>query len=189
MLVIRRDGSRGEQWICKCDCGAEVSRRSNHLRGGKIVSCGCHRRNVAGNNTRKSPYEWLYTILKRNSKRSQRHCSLTFQDFLTFTSISKCHYCGDNIHWPPYDSTRHNGKRVSHSYYLDRKDNALGYTKDNCVVCCPLCNYIKGSSLSYPEMVFLGPYIHQIKDSRKAPAPIGAAIVSRLPILPPLSSP
>jgi hypothetical protein len=36
--------SRGEalRWICKCECGTIKSILGTHLKGGKIVSCGCY---------------------------------------------------------------------------------------------------------------------------------------------------
>ena len=34
---------------------------------------------------------------------------------------------------------------------MDRKDNALGYTKDNCVVCCKSCNFGKADRYTYAE--------------------------------------
>ena len=64
---------------------------------------------------------------------------MTFSEFLEFTKIDKCHYCGNQITWT---SHRHN-REIYHGYNLDRKDNDDGYTKDNCVVCCEVCNYMK----------------------------------------------
>lgn len=34
-------GVRFSRWICRCDCGNEVSVRTNSLRTGHIKSCGC----------------------------------------------------------------------------------------------------------------------------------------------------
>lgn len=40
---IERDNKRGKTyWICKCDCGNEISTRADHVKSGKIVSCGCY---------------------------------------------------------------------------------------------------------------------------------------------------
>lgn len=42
------------------------------------------------------------------------------------------------------------------NYNLDRKDNAVGYTVENCVVCCKSCNKTKWTSLDYEEMIAVG---------------------------------
>ena len=39
----------GVYWICQCDCGATVTARTAHLRGGKVKSCGCLRRESNSN--------------------------------------------------------------------------------------------------------------------------------------------
>ena len=31
------------EWICRCDCGKEISVRGTSLRSGHTTSCGCHR--------------------------------------------------------------------------------------------------------------------------------------------------
>ena len=64
---------------------------------------------------------------------------------LDFTKINNCHYCGDDILWVKHTGTG------QHRYNLDRKDSNKGYSKDNCVVCCKKCNYMKGSEFSYEE--------------------------------------
>lgn len=30
-------------WLCRCDCGKEKLVRSDHLKDGRVVSCGCYR--------------------------------------------------------------------------------------------------------------------------------------------------
>ena len=52
--------------------------------------------------------------------------SLSFEDFDAITSRS-CFYCGENE------------KRIG----IDRIDNSIGYTKENSVSCCKICNYMK----------------------------------------------
>lgn len=45
LFVIGRAGSSGGrvQWVCRCDCGAEVLRPSKNLTNGTAVSCGCRK--------------------------------------------------------------------------------------------------------------------------------------------------
>ena len=60
---------------------------------------------------------------------------------------SSCHYCTKN-----YSSTkfRKGGKFQFRHNGIDRKDNSLGYTKENCVTCCQQCNYAK-NDYTYEE--------------------------------------
>lgn len=49
LTVLRRDlgrpSGKGKKvyWVCKCECGNTTTVRSDHLTGGKIVSCNCRR--------------------------------------------------------------------------------------------------------------------------------------------------
>lgn len=49
LTVIEESGRKngGVVWRCKCDCGNEVCVRSNTLRRGRTVSCGCYNRERA----------------------------------------------------------------------------------------------------------------------------------------------
>jgi hypothetical protein len=47
LTVLEYAGYRGgAMWRCVCDCGNEAIVRSDHLRYGKIKSCGCYKRDV-----------------------------------------------------------------------------------------------------------------------------------------------
>ena len=43
LIVLRRAENIGNKtaWICRCDCGKEVVLRTNALRTGHTISCGC----------------------------------------------------------------------------------------------------------------------------------------------------
>lgn len=153
-------------WLCKCECGNEnYVCKGSHLRSGHVQSCGCHQKYQVSLRSKKEPFFWLYAILKRTAVKSKRELLLSFQDFLTFTQIHTCQYCNSPIEWLPYDQLK-DGKKQSHSYHLDRKDNSQGYSLSNCVVCCSQCNYIKGKFLSYQEMLQLGPHLKSIYSAR-----------------------
>jgi len=40
LLVIGRS-DRSDRWLCVCDCGSKSEPRLDHLKGGRVVSCGC----------------------------------------------------------------------------------------------------------------------------------------------------
>lgn len=105
-------------------------------RNSKCDSCSKKGR-ISSN--RGKPFKWIYNHVVFVSKNKNIENSLTFTDFLEFTKVNKCHYCGSQITWTPHRHSR----EMYHGYNLDRKDNGEGYTKDNCVVCCETCNYMK----------------------------------------------
>lgn len=85
---------------------------------------------------------------------------LSYEEFLTFTRIPECHYCGAVIPWHPKMAGKNN------AYYLDRKDNDKGYTTDNCVVCCSRCNWAKANRFTYEEWVYIGKAIRGFREAK-----------------------
>lgn len=92
------------------------------------------------------PYEALYNNLVYKASKRGVSANITYLEFLEFTRIKECHYCNTVIKW----SIRNLLKNGSKSN-LDRKDNLIGYSKENCVVCCWKCNNSKGNRYSYEE--------------------------------------
>ena len=45
LVIEETNKKRGKEtiWLCKCECGNEISVRKNHLVSGASVSCGCKR--------------------------------------------------------------------------------------------------------------------------------------------------
>lgn len=41
--LVGRDRHGIRVWLWHCDCGKEIARISCHIKGGRQVSCGCHR--------------------------------------------------------------------------------------------------------------------------------------------------
>ncbi len=117
------------------------------------IGSGCCNR--AGEPT--LPFEVSFRRFCKVARQRRLNVSILYEDFIGFTKQTECHYCSGPIDWEPYGTYRYN---------LDRKDNALGYALDNLVVCCYLCNRIKGNKLSYAEMLQLGPVLRQIMAAR-----------------------
>ena len=54
LIAIHENGRNKHghaRWLCKCDCGNEVSVLGIHLRSGKTKSCGCIKYNSKYNNS------------------------------------------------------------------------------------------------------------------------------------------
>lgn len=56
--------------------------------------------------------------------------SLSLNDFIALATAVRCFYCKS---------------KFTNNQTVDRFNNDLGYTKENCVAACSRCNHIKGS--------------------------------------------
>lgn len=85
LVVLRRDEAiyndhKGARWICKCDCGNEISVLSGRLRVGQTKSCGCrvhnntsrHKLDLVGNTYGK--WTVLYEDKSKNNKKRAYIC-------------------------------------------------------------------------------------------------------------------
>jgi len=102
----------------------------------------------------------FYKIYSRSAKRRKLEFSIDFDTFSNLIS-SPCYYCGGSgttyIRQPGLGY--HNG--------LDRINNNIGYTNENCVPCCKLCNFMKmklhdGEFLDQIEKIYV--YQHRFND-------------------------
>ena|SRR5208337_4898666 len=164
-LTVLQPADKKSQWKCICSCGTPHTVSADHLLRGKSKSCGCLRRELGVIAVRQlknpyhkkfRPFEAAYLNLQRAAHARSLPIKIDYEEFLTFTTSVFCHYCAIDIIWRPFDDTR---------YRLDRKDNERGYEKDNVVVCCPLCNRLKGAKFSYEEWVALAPIIRRMRTS------------------------
>jgi len=78
-----------------------------------------------------------YNIYKRSANDKNLVFDLSFEDYEDIIR-NDCHYCGF------LQNRGFNG--------IDRLDSKIGYTKENCVSSCKMCNYMK---LSISENVFI----------------------------------
>ena len=125
----------GYHWECK-DCAKQVEKdryaRSDTMR---IARLKYGRTDMA-----------RYTRLKSNAKRRGTEFLLDKLEFLIWLEKQErvCHYCGVSLNT--------NGGRAS-QLSVDRADNTIGYTLGNIVLCCQMCNTIKGNIFTEQEMV------------------------------------
>ena len=142
--------------VCQCDCGTEVEVLRSSLLRGNAKSCGCARiAHLRGRKLR--PFEYVYNLLvAKTKKRPDVTCNITYEDFVKFTEIGECHYCGTPVQWALNPDER---SKFGYGYHLDRKDNDEPYSKENCVVCCRRCNWGKGDMFTYEEWKKIGEVI------------------------------
>lgn len=150
-------------WFCICDCGGNKIISTGDLNAGYKTSCGCL---YEKRGKKKRPFESIYNYLVAEAKDNSRELTISYEDYLEFTKIPLCWYCASPILWSPYTNQKR-GEKVRRAYYLDRKDNTVGYTKENCVVCCPSCNLTKGDRFTYNEFMLLSEGLTRIQELRK----------------------
>lgn len=151
-LQPRKNRAPRKTYIFKCayeGCGKTIKIRQAELEGGRSPFCTQH-------SHVKRPFESIYLGLKRDHRKLE--VKLTYEEFLQFTKNDKCYYCGQHINWHPFGVA--DGEYLSRAYYLDRKDNNQGYSKENCVVCCFRCNKFKGT-IDHNEFIVLCQLIAQ----------------------------
>lgn len=85
----------------------------------------------------KSAYYKLYRKYQANAEFRGYSFDMTEAEFFKFLQ-GNCVYCGDA---PKQLVTNNKNKALYNG--VDRVDNVKGYTKDNCVSCCWVCNRFK----------------------------------------------
>ena len=135
-LTVLRENGRDKHnnvlWLCRCECGNEVTVRGSDLKSERTTSCGCYRRERAAetNTTHGMSKTRLFSI---------------WTSMLTRVGVYKCAdekekraYQDRGItvcdEWLVFENFR--DWALSHGYSddleIDRIDNDKGYCPDNC---------------------------------------------------------
>lgn len=135
-------GKYDKFYLCKCDCGNTKNIRKTGLKSNMTKSCGCLLResnaktrlpnNMGAVNTIKADY-------KRHAKNRNFEFTLTDIEFRHLVSLN-CFYCEMK------PSNTHRGKNCKEGFIyngIDRLNSNMGYTLNNCVPCCYICNRAK----------------------------------------------
>ncbi len=139
-------------WLCVCECGKTKLIKGSHLSSGNIKSCGCRWSLPKG----ESRFRAILLMYKIQAKKRGYDFDLTSDEAKTLMAGS-CFYCGS----PPSNiakAGRANGDFIYSG--IDRVDNSIGYTINNCVPCCELCNWMK-RDLTKDEFVS---HVHKISN-------------------------
>lgn len=140
--------SRQALWDCLCDCGNEVTIRSQSLVNGVSKSCGCYfierTKNKSNEESKKhAAMNRIFRQYKRGAEK-RKHEFLITREKLKELIQQPCSYCGtenSNVLYTKYKETEY----LLHYNGIDRKDNSRGYHSDNVVTCCSVCNKWKGT--------------------------------------------
>jgi hypothetical protein len=103
-----------------------------------------YRRKAKGKKpTKKKGARSLMSHYKSGAKNRDISFELTEDEFRELTQ-GNCHYCGVE----PDQALQLNADGDLYIYNgIDRLDGSKGYTTDNCVPCCKVCNFMKRNML------------------------------------------
>ena len=157
-LMIMEDlGTLGKSYRhyykVKCDCGKEKKMRSDAFP--KVISCGCYRTELSIINSKvnikkaqeavrlpkgEASFNSLLSSYKMGANERDYSFELTKEEFRKLTK-QDCYFCGDKPSKEYGDIHGYNGSYIYNG--VDRLDNSLGYSIDNCVTSCTVCNLMK----------------------------------------------
>lgn len=121
-------------WLFQCDCGRqkELTPEAVFRKYNATTSCGCKR---------EKEFKGLQSLQYAVYTEGDYHRDgISFEQFLKL-SQENCHYCGKLVAEVGSMRIGRYNKELFFVYLgLDRKDNNLPHTLDNCVPCCWRCN-------------------------------------------------
>lgn len=128
----------------KCDCGEIFSASGTLMRRNKITSCkNCSFTNRSKMSIKTTQNQMVFAkrVLNRcNTKHID--VAITADEYIEKAKMN-CHYC--NAEPMPANGTARLGEGLLKIHGLDRIDSSLGYTNENTVSCCIICNTMKAS--------------------------------------------
>lgn len=142
--VIGRTYTNGsKKWQCVCDCGGLKYLATKDLDGIRYKSCGCDKGVPKIPNIERM-INSRYKSYRYNSSKKNREFQLTRGQFGKLVQTA-CYYCGS------MDSRKNiraackipDFRRAEYVNGIDRIDSTRGYTEDNTVPCCKMCNKMK----------------------------------------------
>ncbi len=141
-------------WKCQCECGVIILVNAGYLKHGSVKACDECTKYKRINNTNvllstqgHAGKQVVIRTYRKNAKKAKREWKLS-ADQVTQLFESECFYCGNppsNVAYLTFKNQSIMSKNNSKYIYngIDRVNNKLGYTFDNCVSCCKICNIAK----------------------------------------------
>lgn len=122
--------------LCLCNCGKVFETYAISVKRGLTKSCGCSKKPYY---TELHSIKRAYKYIKKYAINRGKTFSLTLKQYEKIC-FKNCIYC---------DAKPSNLYTKSNTLYkfigLDRVDSSIGYTKNNVVPCCIICNRMKNN--------------------------------------------
>jgi hypothetical protein len=125
LKVIKRSGTSKHGaiiWHCICDCGNEFRANGDSLKSGNTKSCGCLKRTLDGESTRKGSLYISWRAMMRRCYENNHHAFHRYGG----RGISVCE------RWHNFNNFRNDLGEKPEFLELDRIDNDGNYSLNNC---------------------------------------------------------
>lgn len=130
-----------------CDCTAEYSLKlTNTLKNnGNFMCRQCYAERDAANFDAHWGYKSAFARIRKDARSADRVFEIKMEEF-RYLCQQNCYYCGSI----PSNLITYRGQNsFTFRYFmysgLDRINNDIGYTRQNVVPCCIICNRAKNS--------------------------------------------
>lgn len=137
-----------KKWLCQCDCGNICHVGLQPLRKKLSQSCGCLWQERVRHDSGMSSANMVYAGYRHKANKRGLSFEISLEDAIEVFK-KDCNYCG--IY--PYQVCKQDDLYGDFTYNgIDRIDSSVGYTIDNILPCCGICNKAKWTS-SYDDFM------------------------------------
>jgi len=121
---INKNKNGGSRWLCKCECGRQVTVNGSDLKTGNTKSCGCLRikhGHTINDSTSQAYYAWSHIKQRCCNKKDKSYPSYGGRGIIICET------------WMEFENfLKDMGEPPSKKHSIDRINNDNGYYKSNC---------------------------------------------------------
>lgn len=143
LVVIKQNGihkkpcgTTERKWLCKCECGNFITVLGHNLKTGNTKSCGCLPKQMNRLPDNKGVINHIILQYKRHARDRGISWNLSYEKVRSIIQ-KPCFYCGAEK--SDHTVTKNCKEGYDHNG-IDRVDSSKGYSAENVVPCCKICN-------------------------------------------------